>query len=78
MIGEAPLFRTMHQDFPSTSQDLIRALKAPTDPPSGHAFSKIQMASQAWFQSTLYFPNKGQVIVDWILTRFLKEKDKPR
>jgi len=36
------------------------------------------MASQAWFKSTLYFPNKDQVIVDWILTRFLKEKDKPR
>jgi hypothetical protein len=68
----------MHQDFPSTSQDLIRALKAPADPPSGHVFSKIQIASQAWSQSTLYFPNKDQVIADWILTRFLKEKDKPR
>jgi len=68
----------MHQDFPSTSQEIIRALKAPADPPSGHVSSKIQMASQAWSQSTLYFPNKGQVIVDWLLTRFLKEKDKPR
>ena len=68
----------MQQDFPSTSQDLIRVLKAPADPPNGHAFSKIQMATQAWSQSTLYFPNKGQVIADWILTRFLKEKEKPR
>ncbi|KAF9647481.1 hypothetical protein BDM02DRAFT_3187912 [Thelephora ganbajun] len=35
------------------------------------------MASQAWSQPTLYFPNKDQVIADWILTRFLKEKEKP-
>ena len=76
--SDAPLFRPMHQDFPSTSQDLIRALKSPTDPPTGHAFSKIQMASQAWSQFTCYFPSKDQVIADWILTRFLKEKDKPR
>jgi hypothetical protein len=73
-----PLPQSMQQDFPSTSQDFIRALKAPADPPSGHAFSKIQMASQAWFQSTFYFPNKDQAITDWILNRFLKEKDKPR
>ena len=77
-IGDALLFWPMDQDFPSTSQDLIHALKAPTDPPSGHALSKIHMAFQAWSHSTLYFPNKGQVIADWVLTRFLKEKDKPR
>lgn len=68
----------MQQDFPSTSQDLIHALKAQVDPPSGYVFSKIQMATQAWSQSTLYFPNKDKVITDWILTCFLKEKDKPR
>ena len=67
----------MQQDFPSTSHDFIRALKAPADPPNGHEFLKIRMASQAWSQSILYFPNKDQVIADWILTRFLKEKDKP-
>ena len=76
--SETPLFRSMQQDFPSTSQDLIRALKAPADPPSGHAFSKIQLASGAWSQSAFYFPNKDQVIADWILTRLLKEKDRPR
>lgn len=68
----------MQQDFPSTSQDLIRALKAPADPPNGYVVSKIRTASWAWSQSTFYFPNKDQVIADWILARFLKEKDKPR
>lgn len=71
-------FPSMQQDFPSTSEDLIRALRAPADPPGGHGFPKIQMAFQAWSQSTLYFPNKDQVIADWVLTRFLREKDGPR
>lgn len=57
----------------NSSQDFIRALKASSDTGTP---SKIQIASQAWNESTFYVPNKDQVIVDWILTRLLKEKSK--
>jgi hypothetical protein len=70
----------MSSDVPcrdvTSSQDFIRALKAVSDPPYPAGPSKIHIASQVWEQSTLYVPNKGQVIVDWILTRLLKGKSK--
>lgn len=60
----------------TSSQEFIRALKASSDPPNSDAPSKIEIASNAWNLSTFYVPNKDQVIADWILTRFLKEKNK--
>lgn len=57
----------------ASSQDFVRALKAPSDTDKP---SKIQIASHAWNEPAFYVPNKDQVIVDWILTHFLKEKGK--
>ncbi|KAI0082239.1 hypothetical protein K474DRAFT_1586046 [Panus rudis PR-1116 ss-1] len=55
---------------------LVRALKAPTDPPTPNGPVKIALASNAWTNSTLYMPNKAETIADWLLTRLLKDKDK--
>ncbi|KAJ6519597.1 Urb2/Npa2 family-domain-containing protein [Mycena sanguinolenta] len=59
------------------SQVVYHALKAPSDPPRAGGPSKIQIASTAWEDRSLYMPNKGQVISDWILTKLLKDKANP-
>ncbi|KAF7339660.1 Urb2 domain-containing protein [Mycena sanguinolenta] len=59
------------------SQAVYHALKAPSDPPRSGGPSKIQIASSAWEDKSLYMPNKGEVISDWILTKLLKDKANP-
>lgn len=59
-----------------SSQDFVRSLKAVSDPPLIGGPSKIEIAQQAWKNTSLYVPSKAEVIVDWILTRFLKDKGK--
>lgn len=61
-----------------SANDFIRALKAPSDPPHPNGPSKIQIARQAWDNNNLYVPGKAEIIVDWILTRFLKDRTKDR
>lgn len=56
--------------------DFVRALKAPTDPPQPSGPSKIQIAQAAWKNNSFYMPNKAETVVDWILTRLLKDKGK--
>ncbi|EED81249.1 predicted protein [Postia placenta Mad-698-R] len=57
-----------------SAQDFIRALKASSDPPHTGSPSKIKLAQNAWDDNGFYLPNKGEVIVEWLLTRFLKDK----
>ena len=59
-----------------SAQEFVRALKAPSDPPDTGGPVKIQIASEVWHDSSFHVPNKEEVIVDWILTRLLKDKDK--
>ncbi|KAJ7492845.1 Urb2/Npa2 family-domain-containing protein [Mycena latifolia] len=59
------------------SQAVYHALKAPSDPPTPGGPLKIQIASSAWADKSLYMPNKGEVIVEWVLTRLLKDKAHP-
>lgn len=61
-----------------SAQEFIKALKAPLDPPQADGPPKIAIAGNAWHNGTVYIPNKEEAIVDWILTRLLKEKDKER
>ncbi|KAK7064414.1 Urb2 domain-containing protein [Favolaschia claudopus] len=56
------------------SQAVYHALKSPSDPPQVGGPSKIQIAVSAWEDKTLYMPNKNQVIVEWVLTKLLKDK----
>ncbi|OCH96588.1 hypothetical protein OBBRIDRAFT_765485 [Obba rivulosa] len=61
-----------------SAQAFIRALKAPSDPPEAAGLPKIEIARRAWVDSSFYVPNKAEAIVDWLLTRLLKDKSKER
>ncbi|KAL7285691.1 hypothetical protein ACG7TL_000796 [Trametes sanguinea] len=39
---------------------------------------KIDIARDAWQDTQLYVPNKAEAIVEWLLTRLLKDKSKDR
>ncbi|KAG6837114.1 hypothetical protein H0H93_014420 [Arthromyces matolae] len=58
-----------------TPQGFVRALKASSDPLEDGQ-SKIEIARQVWDNTSFHVPNKTEVIVDWILSKFLKDKDK--
>lgn len=62
----------------ATPQAIIKALKAPNDPPASGEPSKLAIAQRAWISSNIYFPNKDEVLVDWLLTTLLKEKSNER
>ncbi|KAF8641079.1 hypothetical protein AX17_000723 [Amanita inopinata Kibby_2008] len=59
-----------------SSQDFVRALKSTTDPLVPGGPTKIEIAERAWRDSSLYLPNKAEVIADWILTKLLKDRGK--
>ncbi|KAI0670121.1 Urb2/Npa2 family-domain-containing protein [Trametes maxima] len=63
---------------PQNAQDFIRALKASSDPPQVGGPLKIDIAREAWENTRLYVPNKAEAIVEWILTRLLKDKARDR
>ncbi|KIJ49734.1 hypothetical protein M422DRAFT_27511 [Sphaerobolus stellatus SS14] len=57
-----------------SSQDFVRALKSSSDPPSNGSPLKIQLARLAWDNTSFYIPRKAGVILEWLFTRFQKEK----
>jgi hypothetical protein len=57
-----------------SSQSFVRALKAPSDPPYPDGPLKIEIARRGWDDTTLYLPNKGELIVEWVLTAFLRAR----
>ncbi|KZV77619.1 hypothetical protein PENSPDRAFT_621174 [Peniophora sp. CONT] len=59
-----------------SSQNFVRALKAPNDPPSADSPAKIDIAREVWEQASFNVQNKAEAIVEFILTRLLKEKGK--
>ncbi|KAI0359178.1 hypothetical protein OH77DRAFT_1473878 [Trametes cingulata] len=63
---------------PQNAQDFIRALKAASDPPHAGGPLKIDIAREAWENTHLYVPNKAEAIVEWVLTRLLKDKSRDR
>ncbi|KAI0757227.1 Urb2/Npa2 family-domain-containing protein [Daedaleopsis nitida] len=63
---------------PQNAQDFIRALKASSDPPHAGGPLKVDIARQAWDDAHLYVPNKAEAIVDWLLSRLLKDKSRER
>ncbi|TFK90203.1 hypothetical protein K466DRAFT_574360 [Polyporus arcularius HHB13444] len=66
------------QNAPQNAQDFIRALKASSDPPQPGGPFKIDIARLAWDDAQLYVPNKSEAIVEWLLSRLLKEKSRAR
>ena len=63
---------------PQNAQDFIRALKASSDPPHVGGPSKIDIAKDAWENTHLYVPNKAEAIIEWLLTRLLKDRSRDR
>ena len=61
-----------------TAQDFVRALKAPNDPPSAGLPRKVQIAREGWDDQAFHVPNKAELIVDWLLGRFQKERNTQR
>lgn len=59
-----------------SSQDFVRSLKLASDPPLVGGPYKIEIAQQAWEDASFYVPSKAEVIADWILAKFLKDKGK--
>lgn len=59
-----------------SSQSFVRALKAPIDPPSEGAPAKIDIAREVWNDAPFNAQNKAEAIVDFILTKLLKERAK--
>ncbi len=57
-----------------SSQDFIRALKASSDPPVANGPSKIEISRAVWQNLDLYVLCKEELIADWILTQFHKDK----
>lgn len=57
-----------------SAQHFIRALKAPSDPPVVDGPPKICIAEQAWNDKTFHLPNKAEVITEWLLFKFFKER----
>ncbi|KAJ7169665.1 Urb2/Npa2 family-domain-containing protein [Mycena filopes] len=55
------------------AESIYQALKGP-DPPRVGGPSKIEIASSAWQDKSLYMPNKGELIVEWLLAKFLKDR----
>ena len=62
----------------SSSQAFIKALKSSSDPPQQGGPLKIALAEGAWQSETFQFPNKDEVIVEWILASFSREKTNSR
>ena len=62
------------QNGPQNAQYFIRSLKASSDPPHPGGPLKLDIARQAWDDAQLYVPNKSEAIVEWLLSRMLKEK----
>lgn len=68
--------KTAAEQVLQSSQSFIRALKSSTDPPDENGPTKIQIARMGWDSRTLYVPRKAGLILDWIFTRFHKEKSR--
>lgn len=60
----------MYQD---SVQSFVRALRAPTDPPRSGDPPKIDIASEAWCTTSFCVPRKAEIILEWCLTRLLKD-----
>lgn len=59
----------------ASAQDFIKALRARPEAHENGPF-KIELARKAWDSTNLDFPSKDEVVVDWLLTRLLKDKAK--
>jgi hypothetical protein len=74
--AQAPSARYFSLMAVHSPQEFVRALKSVSDPPIPEGPSKLEIAIQAWEDASFYVPRKAEVIVDWILSRLLKDKSR--
>ncbi|KAI6020875.1 Urb2/Npa2 family-domain-containing protein [Pisolithus microcarpus] len=53
---------------PRNIHALVRLLKAPTDPPSPEGPPKIDVANEAWLDTSFGAAKKAEVLVEWLLS----------
>ena len=58
---------TAPKEYLQSGHALVRALKAPDDPPRPAWPTKIVIATEAWHCNDFYLPNKAEILRDWIL-----------
>lgn len=63
--------------YQDSAQSFVRALRAPTDPPRQGGPSKIDLAGAAWHETSFHIPRKAETILEWCLTRLLKDGTRP-
>jgi hypothetical protein len=63
--------------YQDSAQSFVRALRAPADPPRQGGPSKIVIASEAWHETSFLVPRKAETILEWCLTRLLKDGTRP-
>ncbi|ORX40781.1 Urb2/Npa2 family-domain-containing protein [Kockovaella imperatae] len=64
------------REYLVSASSLIKALKAPSDPPHPDWPSKIDIALQAWEDQALHLPRKAEVLRDWVLDVLLRPASK--
>lgn len=67
---------SLYSNASYSSHDFVRTLRSAPDPLVDGGPSKIEIAQEAWANPSFYVPSKAEVIADWILTKFLKDKGK--
>ena len=65
---------TQAPEYLASALVLIKALKAPSDPPRAEWPSKLDIAQEAINSSGHYLPNKAEIIRDWIFEVWAKAK----
>ena len=59
-------------EYLQSSSSLIKALKAPRDPPQPDWPSKIEIAWQAHKSEELFLYRKQSLLRDWVIEEFVK------
>lgn len=57
-----------------TGSSLIKALKAPQDPPTPGGERKVALAAAAWADPSLLVPRKADVVRDFVLEQWTRCK----
>ena len=63
-------------EYLATASSVIKALKAPDDPPQPGWPAKIEIALRAWNTKDLYLPRKAEVLRDWVLEALTRSQSK--
>lgn len=61
-----------------SAQEFVKVLKNTADPPTVNGLLKIELSRHVWDTPTFHLPRKAQVIAEWLLLKYTKDKDTER